>query len=408
MRYRVLGADKETGDEVELIVQATGTLAAAEMGSAKGIMVADVIRLDSAGPGNGAGGRDRMAAADGAAGLDFSPVPSHQASPSLVLDPVATAIAAPAEASMWYYTDGSSQQGPLTEAQLGTLLQRGQVTFSTLVWREGMQEWSPLSQAGFNAFPQPLEAPEPMTVPVPAAQPTVARAAEMDRQIWFYRRGREQVGPLTARALKTMLHQGKVSYETMVRNKGLEQWITLRAAKFAGGDPTRELNKSEPYSGNPFVWYFRVLGKYAVFSGRATRTEFWFFTLASAMFGVIIYVLDTIIFRPSTPLDIRVLGTLYQAALLLPTLAVWGRRLHDSGRSDRWLLPVFAMMLVALAVPFALRAVDDEHTRSNILAVGGLIELPGALVALAALVFACFDSQQGDNQYGRNLKEDWQ
>ncbi|RTL21703.1 MAG: DUF805 domain-containing protein [Burkholderiales bacterium] len=84
--------------------------------------------------------------------------------------------------------------------------------------------------------------------------------------------------------------------------------------------------------------------KYADFSGRASRSEYWWFflfsILASLVAGAIGYVASTIVF----------LG------LLLPSLAAATRRLHDTGKSGWWqlvgLIPVvgFIVLVVLLAM----------------------------------------------------------
>jgi GYF domain 2 len=47
----------------------------------------------------------------------------------------------------WFYTDGSSQFGPVTDSQLDELLHSGKISPNTLVWREGMSQWQPLNTA---------------------------------------------------------------------------------------------------------------------------------------------------------------------------------------------------------------------------------------------------------------------
>jgi uncharacterized RDD family membrane protein YckC len=47
---------------------------------------------------------------------------------------------------MWYYVENGQQQGPVTEADFQGLQRTGKITGDTLVWREGMAEWLPLTQ----------------------------------------------------------------------------------------------------------------------------------------------------------------------------------------------------------------------------------------------------------------------
>jgi uncharacterized membrane protein YhaH (DUF805 family) len=111
-------------------------------------------------------------------------------------------------------------------------------------------------------------------------------------------------------------------------------------------------------------WYLDVLKKYAVFTGRARRKEYWCFFLITLIISIILAVIDGI-------LTAGLLGGLYMLAVLIPGIAVSVRRLHDSGRSAWWLLI-------------------------------GLVPLLGGIILL---VFMALDSTPGENQFGPNPKE---
>lgn len=113
-------------------------------------------------------------------------------------------------------------------------------------------------------------------------------------------------------------------------------------------------------------YYIEVLKKYAVFSGRAPRAEYWFFTLFNLIISIVLGFVDGAAGLISQSSGMGVLGTIYMLAVLLPGIAVTVRRLHDTGRSAWWLL-LF------------------------------LIPLLGALVIL---VFLILGSQEEENQYG--------
>lgn len=107
-------------------------------------------------------------------------------------------------------------------------------------------------------------------------------------------------------------------------------------------------------------WYLEVLKKYAVFSGRARRKEYWMFFLFNIIIAIVLGILDSIFSLPG------ILTTLYFLAVLIPGIAVSIRRLHDTGRSGWWLLI-------------------------------GFIPVVGAVVLLIVMVL---DSKPGENQYG--------
>jgi uncharacterized membrane protein YhaH (DUF805 family) len=85
-------------------------------------------------------------------------------------------------------------------------------------------------------------------------------------------------------------------------------------------------------------WYMHVLRQYAVFTGRARRTEYWMFTLFSVIISIVLAVLDNLLGLSFQAGSTGLLGLLYSLAVLLPSIGVSIRRLHDTGRSGWWLL----------------------------------------------------------------------
>ena len=108
-----------------------------------------------------------------------------------------------------------------------------------------------------------------------------------------------------------------------------------------------------------------VFAQYATFSGRARRSEYWFFVLFNYVISAALGFLARYMFLFS------ILSGLYSLAVLIPSLAVTWRRLHDIGKGGGW----YFMILVPLV---------------------GWIFL---------LVWLCRDSQPGENAYGPNPKE---
>jgi len=112
-------------------------------------------------------------------------------------------------------------------------------------------------------------------------------------------------------------------------------------------------------------WYLKVLKNYAVFDGRARRKEYWMFVLFNMVFAFVLGFLDGI-------LSAGFLVVFYSLAVLLPSIAVAVRRLHDVGKSG-WFLFI------------------------------GLIPIIGGIWLL---VLYCIDGDVGENKYGPNPKED--
>lgn len=120
-------------------------------------------------------------------------------------------------------------------------------------------------------------------------------------------------------------------------------------------------------------WYVAVLKKYAVFSGRARRKEYWMFALFNLIFGLVAMVLDNILGIDMEGIGYGPLYIIYGLGTLIPSIAVGVRRLHDVGKSG-W------MLLIAL-IPI--------------------------IGAIWLLVLFLTDSKPGPNEYGPNPKEVW-
>ena len=125
-------------------------------------------------------------------------------------------------------------------------------------------------------------------------------------------------------------------------------------------------------------WYLKALKQYVDFSGRARRTEFWMFVLVNAVVAVLLIVLSLATGLAGASADDGMatfsfgpLLTIYQLAVLLPSIAVTVRRLHDTDRSGWWYLI-------------------------------GLVPLVGAIVLI---VFTATEGDRGPNRFGADPKE---
>lgn len=110
-------------------------------------------------------------------------------------------------------------------------------------------------------------------------------------------------------------------------------------------------------------WYLEVLRKYAVFTGRARRKEYWFFILFNIIVSIVLGFADGLMGTFSLDAGIGLLGGLYSLAVLLPSIAVSVRRLHDIGRSGWWLLIALIPIIgaIVLIVFFVLDSNADEN-----------------------------------------------
>jgi uncharacterized membrane protein YhaH (DUF805 family) len=85
---------------------------------------------------------------------------------------------------------------------------------------------------------------------------------------------------------------------------------------------------------------------YVTFSGRAVRSEYWYWVLFVSSVGVAIYLIDLAIFRSHHgPVE-----TIWHLTTIVPGLAVAVRRLHDMNRSGWWLLVVLAVVVLLVLI----------------------------------------------------------
>ena len=116
-------------------------------------------------------------------------------------------------------------------------------------------------------------------------------------------------------------------------------------------------------------YYLEGFKKYATFSGRATRAEFWYFMLFNIIVTIILSFVDEIFGTTFPESILGLFGTIYTLIALLPSWALAVRRLHDINKSGWWIL----LSLIPI--------------------IGGFI----------LLIFYCIDSK-GNNEYGINKK----
>lgn len=110
-----------------------------------------------------------------------------------------------------------------------------------------------------------------------------------------------------------------------------------------------------------FGWYGYTFSKYATFAGRARRTEYWYFALLNTIASIAL----AIAFGEESAISL-----IFSLVLIIPSIALGARRLHDIGRSGWWQL----IWLVPI--------------------IGWIV----------LIVFFATNGQSGDNQYGPDPK----
>jgi uncharacterized membrane protein YhaH (DUF805 family) len=96
--------------------------------------------------------------------------------------------------------------------------------------------------------------------------------------------------------------------------------------------------------------------KYATFSSRAARPEYWYFSLFAAVVELVLWSIDTVLVRfdPLTTQHDDLVAKFFHVAIFLPMLAAGWRRMHDTGRPGWLLLLPFVAGLVASALLYFL------------------------------------------------------
>ena len=151
----------------------------------------------------------------------------------------------------------------------------------------------------------------------------------------------------------------------------------------------------------------QCLRRYVGFSGRATRAEYWWWTLATTACVVLLGILGTMV-----PM-LYAVEVLFALAIILPTLAVTARRLHDIGKSGWWILAwIFVggvsstIAAIGAALAFGLAFLDAFLGDGGLAAIGYVVLIVGLVptVAIYIWIIAWLARQgnAGPNRHGED------
>ncbi len=116
-----------------------------------------------------------------------------------------------------------------------------------------------------------------------------------------------------------------------------------------------------------------IKNKYFQFEGRAPRREYWFFVLFSVIIGLVLGLIDGILGTGLTlgtdpmgrPIQVGILGILFNLALFIPSIAIGVRRMHDIGKSGWWLLiplvPIIGIFILLYFLVVPSQEDDNEY-----------------------------------------------
>jgi uncharacterized membrane protein YhaH (DUF805 family) len=213
---------------------------------------------------------------------------------------------------------------------------------------------------------------------------------------WYYDDRGERRGPVHFSILRRMGEIGTIHGGTQVWNEKLDGWEP--ASRHIPGIAPPPLNMSQAGSGRVGglrdyhervgmgAAVSRAFSGYFDFSGRANRGEYWWFVLANILIGLATGFLDGVL-GLTQDAGTGVINGIWSLVVLIPSLALTARRLHDTGRSGWYqLMPWSALLLI---IPMI---VLDTGVGAG---VGGVLYL---VLAIVLLVWLC---QRGDSQPNR-------
>lgn len=168
-------------------------------------------------------------------------------------------------------------------------------------------------------------------------------------------------------------------------------------------------------------WMFMPLKRYAEFSGRSRRMEYWMFVLGCVLLNLILWIVAAVtvgfgamgaassanagnggaalggMLGMMAGLGIlMVVFAIVWLALLIPSIAVAVRRLHDTDRSGWWLFAYIGPYLLS----FVIQIMAVSSNSSGLAMIGMVVGLVGFAGAILLLVFMCLPGTAGPNKYG--------
>ena len=247
----------------------------------------------------------------------------------------------------WHYVVNGGGFGPVERSEVERLVSNGTVKSQTLVWRDGMDGWE---EAGRH-----FEVIGGVGGP-PAIPPRVPIS-----------------GGVTSPA-------SAVIGETSGRSRN----------GLYSGAPAREFGEAISVCFNKFV----------TFSGRASRSELWYFQLFTALVAIVTVVVDMAFFGMGT--DPSLISSLPSIVFFLPLHAVYVRRLHDTDRSGWWLGGFYILLVVGFVGIILIGVAYGSIPHSDDMILGLLVlfyTAVGLIYSIVLLVFLCRRGNLGPNRF---------
>jgi uncharacterized membrane protein YhaH (DUF805 family) len=192
-----------------------------------------------------------------------------------------------------------------------------------------------------------------------------------DTADWFYVENGQKAGPRSRSGIEALIADGTIGPDTLVWSDEMTDWAAARTTEFrrhfrgvppplaAGRVPPPSQEPATPGPGGPAPG--RSMGEavrvcfsnYFTFSGRASRSEFWWFTLFNWIVGLLLIGVDYLLGSIAAD-GTGLFSSVYGLAAFFPGLAVSSRRFHDAGWRFWWYLMVFVPILGWLLILYIL------------------------------------------------------
>lgn len=188
----------------------------------------------------------------------------------------------------------------------------------------------------------------------------------LEKMDWHYAVGSSRLGSYSTSQMRALIEAGTIGPETLVWSDGLIRW-TRADAMHLMLYPWQPLAATAPPPGQPggpapsrgFVEAINYcFSNCFTFSGRASRSEYWFFVLFMVLGYTVAMIKDVAFGLWSAEAGIGLVSGIFTLVIAIPFLAVLSRRLHDASWSFRWFLPcaitgvgMFFIVMLTLVPP---------------------------------------------------------
>lgn len=164
-------------------------------------------------------------------------------------------------------------------------------------------------------------------------------------------------------------------------------------------------------------WMILPLKRYAQFSGRSPRKEFWMFFLFTIVVNIVLSLVDVALglgghattystagagaYSAGGSLSDGWLGNLWSLAVFIPSIAVGVRRLHDLDRSGWWYAgPLILMVCGGVMFALGMRGAFTGAGMSGSGMIGVALLVIGGIMGIVLLVWFCMRGTEGPNRFG--------